>query len=259
MPATNDRNLIRLAKADLDTAVYRIYALDRFETMLASNHDALVNPAKWQDPFENFFLERTEVMDDGSGTTIPLKNLAEDWYGQCWSLNEETDAMWRIYSPDPVKEVGVKVSTTIRRLFENLTRVPSPAPYLQFFVGRIAYLPEKEITRLMQGLTFADIAIGGQGYKFADLLCIKRDSFEHENEMRLLFQDVPFTDPKRGAGGVFRYSLDPHVVFDNVVLDPRLNDTDALALRQKLQTAGCRLPIEHSTLYQTPRFIIPFQ
>lgn len=89
-----------LDDADLDRRIYRIYALDRFKALLAAKVDALVNPTKWQDPFENFFLERTEVMDDVTSSTIPLKNLAVDWYGQCWSMNKDTDAMWRIYSAD---------------------------------------------------------------------------------------------------------------------------------------------------------------
>lgn len=259
METTNERNLIRLAEAELDQRVYRIYALDRFEAILASSQDALVTPAKWEDPFENFFLERTEVIDDVSGRTIPLKNLAREWYGQCWSLNKETDAMWRIYSPNPLDKLGVKVSTTIRKIFENLTRAGSSAPYLQFFVGRVAYVSQRTITRMMQYLTFSDVAIGGQGDKFADLLCIKREAFKHEKEVRLLFQDVEVPGPKRGAGGVFQYALDPHAIFDEVVLDPRLMEPAALALKQKLQTAGCRLRIEHSTLYQTPRFVIGFQ
>lgn len=152
----------------------------------------------------------------------------------------------------------MKVRTTIRRLFENLKRAGSSAPYLQFFVGRITYLSQPDIIKLMQGLTFADIAAGGQGDKFAALLCIKREAFRHECEVRLLFQDGTFSGAKRGAGGVFQYALDLHSVFDDVVLDPRLSDGDASALEHNLQTAGCRLPIRQSQLYQAPRFVIPF-
>jgi hypothetical protein len=250
---TNERNLICLDEDDLQLHIYRIYALDRFQAMLAVKQDALVNPRKWDDPFENFFLERTEVDDPTSGTTIPLKNLARDWYGQCWSSNEETDAMWRIYSPCSRK---VKVRTTIRRLIENLKRVPSFAPHLQFFVGRVDYWSEQKIKDLMKCLTFADIAVGGQG--FAKLLCIKREAFGHEKEVRLLFQDVPDSGSKTpNATGIFEYALDPNAVFDDVVLDPRLEDAAASALKQQLQAAGCDLPIQRSSLYQAPHFIIP--
>ena len=110
MNSIDGRNRIRLDENDLDSDVYRIYSLRRLELLFFSQTDALVSPEKWDDPFENFFLQRTEVHDAESGTNIPLNNLAKDWYGQCWSLNPETDAMWRIYSPDPVKCPGCKSS-----------------------------------------------------------------------------------------------------------------------------------------------------
>ncbi|WP_296201786.1 hypothetical protein [uncultured Hyphomicrobium sp.] len=252
------RSLIRLENADLDQFIYRIYPLDRFKTLLTSKEDALVNPTRWQDPFEDFFLERTRVMDDLTGAPIPLKNLAEDWYGQCWSFNRDTDAMWRIYSPDPTVAVGVKARTTIRKLFENISAIGSPSPELQFFVGRVAYLEENQITSMMNELTFADVAIGGQGDRFADLLCMKRTAFQHESELRLLFQDVEFPNqPKRGVAGVFRYPLDAATVFEEVVLDPRLEDPDVTRITQELRAAGCTISINRSPLYQTPRFIIP--
>lgn len=259
MTDTNEKNLISLSESDFDSPIYRIYPLEKFEAMLASNQDALVNPTKWEDPFENFFLERTEVLDSVSGVPIPLKNLAQDWYGQCWSFNQDTDAMWRIYSPDSQAKVGVKVATTPRRLFQNLKLVGSAAPYLQFFIGKISYLMEQQITKLMQGLTFSDVALGGQGDKFAHLLCIKREAFQHENEVRLIFQDIENSGSKRGANGVFKYRLDPNVLFDEVVLDPRLKDADVATIVSKLKAANCKLQIAQSPLYQAPRFVIPFQ
>ncbi len=253
MSDTNERNLIGLEDANLDQPIYRIYALGRFTTMLAAKQDAVVNPTKWDDPFENFFLERTEIMDNATGGTIPLRNLAVDWYGQCWSLNADTDAMWRIYSPNPGVASGVKVRTTIRKLFANLKATGSVAPYLQFFVGKVEYLEESDILDLMARLTFTDVMMGGQGDRFAGLLCIKRTAFRYEAELRLLFQDI---DPKRGASGAFQFSLDANSVFEEVVLDPRLNDNDAAALTTQLQSAGCALPISRSPLYQSPRFVI---
>lgn len=255
MTDTNGRNLVALTDADLDQPIYRIYDLNRFEALLASCQDALVNPAKWEDPFENFFLERTQVLDTVSGTCIPLNSLAKDWYGQCWSFHEETDAMWRIYSPNPKSQIGVKVSTTCRRLFENLKRAGSTTPYLQFFVGRVTYKSQAEIESAMRHLTFTDIAIGGQGEKFASLLCFKRDSFQHEKELRLLYQDMP-SPSQRGSNGIFKISLDPNSLFDEVVLDPRQPDPDAATLATRLRAAGCHLPIRKSNLYETPKFII---
>jgi hypothetical protein len=111
----------------------------------------------------------------------------------------------------------------------------------------------------MENITFTDVAIGGQGYKFANLLCLKRDAFEHEKEIRIIFQDMAHSGEKQGLNGIFRYPLDPNTIFDKVVLDPRLELPEVNKIQQKLNTAGCTLPIQQSLLYQTPKFTIPYQ
>ena len=221
--------------------------------LIASSSDALVNPSMWEDPFENFFLTRTEVRDAVSNSTIPLRNLAEDWFGQCWSTNKETDAMWRIYSPNPKRSIGVKVRTTVRKLLLNLMHVGSSAPYLQFFIGRVSYMSEAKLTSLMATTTFSNIAIGS-GRHFAELLCIKRQAFRHEAEVRLLYQQMNHPNSPPKVQRVFKVHLDPHAVFDEVVLDPRLTEKHAVTLKRELQAAGCRLAITQSLLYRAPRF-----
>lgn len=259
MAASRPRGLVHLSEDELNQPVYRIYALDRFKTLVATGLDALVHPTKWDDPFENFMLARTEIEDPVSRTAIPLKNLADDWYGQCWSLTSESDAMWRIYSPSGAGR-GVKVRSTIRKLFDNL-RAVGPAEWpQQFFVGRIRYVRQDELDQLMARLTFADVAAGGQSTGFAELLCLKRDTFAHENEVRLIYQDMALPEPPRrrlGVGGVFNYALDAHLLFDEVVLDPRLDDGEFLDMKAALQGVGCRLPIRKSSLYEVPRYVIP--
>lgn len=249
-------NLIHLTDEELDTPIYRIYALENFKKLLASGRDALVSPRKWEDPFENFFLERTTAFDPASQTDVSLANLADDWYGQCWSRHAESDAMWRIYSPVAGKAPGVKVKTTIRRLFDNLNMAPSRVAYLNFFVGKVDYYSEQKLASLMQSVSFSAIAIGGQGTGFADLLCVKRDTFIHENEVRLLFHD--FDNAKQGTNGLFFYPLNANLIFDEAILDPRLNAVDCATQEADLVNSGCTLKISQSTLYQVPAFKISF-
>jgi hypothetical protein len=252
MSDTNEKNLIGLSETNLDQPICRTYAKKWFLPIFTSKTDALRNPSTWDDPFENFFLKRTRV-EIGPGEFADLESLARDWYGQCWTINSDTDAMWRIYRAD---KAGVQAKTTIRKLFDNLKRLSSAAPRLQFFVGRVEYVAEAEIIKTMSKLTFMDIAHGGQGDRFASLLCIKREAFQHEAEARLLFQDF---DPKQGMNETLVYPLDPNVVFEEIVIDPRLNDKDAAALTAELRSAGCTLPIRRSELYRSPIFTIPAQ
>ena len=81
---------------------------------------------------------------------------------------------------------------------------------------------------------------------FADLLCIKREAFDHENEVRLLFQDMNSSSPKKGKNGVFSYPLKPNDVFDEVVLDPRISDLEATKANR--QSPECRLQAAHNQI-----------
>ncbi|EPK9348293.1 TPA: DUF2971 domain-containing protein, partial [Klebsiella pneumoniae] len=100
---------------NIDTPVYRIFSYERFIELITTNQLVLVQPSMWDDPYENFFLKTEVVSDDGEFGS--LESLCNSWYGQCWTENEDTDAMWRIYSPE---KRGVRVKTTIRKLFLTL-------------------------------------------------------------------------------------------------------------------------------------------
>ncbi|MCK1455197.1 DUF2971 domain-containing protein [Bradyrhizobium sp. 35] len=231
---------------DLDAPIYHIYSKHWFLDLLKTGENGLVKPRIWDDPFENFFL-RSEVTGP-AGEKISIENLAEDWYGQCWTLNADTDAMWRIYSPD---KDGIKVRTTVRKLFDSFYDARDTFADLKYLIGKVQYKTEAEIAALMGRTTFANIAFGGQATGFARLLSIKREAFIHENEVRLLFQDL---DPKRASGVAARFGFDVNKVCDEVVLDPRLDQAGFDALESEIKSAGCAIPISQSTLYRAPKF-----
>src|SRR5690242_11445926 len=99
---------------DWDARIYRIFNKNRFVEMLKTKSNGLVHPSKWDDPFENFFLKCSAK--DKEGRAVSLEPLHRSWFGQCWTTNEDSDAMWRIYSHD---QKGVRVGTTIRKLFSS--------------------------------------------------------------------------------------------------------------------------------------------
>jgi hypothetical protein len=234
---------------DLDLPIHRTYSKKWLLNLLTTGHDGLRNPSTWDDPFENFFLASGKVAM-GGGELADLKSLACDWYGQCWTKHSNTDAMWRIYSAD---KQGVEARTTVRKLFNNLKKFQSSAWYLQFFIGCVKYVKQDEILDLMNKLSFADVAVGETGLGFVELLCIKREAFMHEAEIRILFQDI---DPKKGTKDTLSYPLDANSIFDQLILDPRLTHAEAESLEGDLQHAGCCLPIRRSDLYDAPSFVI---
>ena len=251
--APGKATLINLDPADLDRWVYRIYSQPRFESLLVTGQDGLVNPRKWDDPFENFFLERTTAMT-ATGEPVSLGSLGDDWHGQCWSFTSESDAMWRIYSPSPNN--GIKVKARLGDLVDNLAGA-GRTPSIQCFAGSVRYMDPGQITALMSGLTVYDVAIGGNNARFAELMCVKREAFRHEDEMRLLFNDMQ--PAIRGSNGVVSYPLDVNTLFKEVELDPRLTEPAAQALRMTLQAAGLKKTVQRSTLYEAPAFVIPLE
>ncbi len=241
--------LINLETRDLERIVYRTFSRSRFEDLLASNNNGLVHPTKWEDPFENFLLTRT-IVREANGSAISLQNLAEDWYGQCWTFNEESDALWRIYS---AQNDGIKVAVRLGDLLDDLAQSVTH-PSLQAFAGRVLYWTENEIRNHMATLDFGNLAIGGQNDRFAELMCIKREAFAHEAEVRLLFCDL---ETKTGLNGVRPFPFHPNTRLRGVVVDPRLSQQDAETMMKDLTKGGLTVKIERSTLYDAPSFTIP--
>lgn len=233
---------------DLDAPLYRVFSKGRFLELVRTGKNALVKPRLWDDPFENFFLQ-SEV-EDSSGQKISTEGLAEDWYGQCWTLNEDTDAMWRIYSHD---KDGIKVRTTIRKLFDSFYDDTDTFASLKYLIGNVQYPTEAEIADFMASATFTDIAFGGQATGFARLLCVKREAFDHEREVRLLFQD---TNPKRSAGKAVLFDFDVNAICDEVMVDPRLDDAGVSSLTAEIKAAGCTVPVLQSPLCRVPKFTL---
>ncbi len=201
---------------DLDTKIYRIFTFDRFKELITSNELVLVNPEMWDDPFENFFLKANAI--DTTGNIVDFSNLRQMWYGQCWTTNEDTDAMWRIYSPD---KNGVRVSTTVRKLFNTIYNKYDKFASLKYFIGKVNYGTKEQLNEFMNQNSFLNIAMGGQNDGFAKLLCIKREAFEHENEVRILVNEND-EKKRKELNGLYKIQIDKSNLIDDICLDPRL-------------------------------------
>ena len=228
---------------DLDQKIYRIFSIKRFIQLMRSKELVLVNPSKWDDPFENFFLQANAI--DSNGQIVSLEELANSWYGQCWTYNKESDALWRIYSH---QKDGIRVSTTIRKLFSSFWNEEDVFSGLKYFIGKVSYHPRCKIESFMRNISFEDIAIGGQNNGFAELLCIKRPEFSHEKEVRVLINDIG--DNKIGKNGCYRQPFDYTKVFNDICLDPRLDKNCYIKIRDKFRSMGCPIPITQSELYK---------
>ena len=228
---------------NLDLKIYRIISISRFKELIENNELVLVNPEKWEDPFENFFLKGNAI--DNNGSKIDLSNLREAWYGQCWTINDDTDAMWRIYSPD---KDAIRISTTVRKLYDAIYDTTDSFAPLKFFIGKVNYNTIDELNDFMNKNSFWNIALGGQNDGFAKLLCVKREAFSHENEVRILVNE---SDSKKVSKnkGLYKIDINVSTLIDDLCLDPRLDEEEYKKYQNEIKQIS-DLPISQSNLYK---------
>lgn len=242
-----DRARQFLNDVDPDMKIYRVFPFWRALQLFQTKTLVLVRPSLWDDPFENFLLNAEVAFPDG--TRASLEVLRDAWYGQCWTGQTESDAMWRIYSGD---KTGVRLSTTAGKLFDAVCATPNEWSSLQYFIGRVGYHSQATILSYFNALTFADVTSGGQNHDIAQSLLIKRDTFDHEREVRILHCD---THAVR-SGKVVEFPINPAALIDDVMLDPRLDASMVTTIGAALKAAGHVGPIEQSDLYRMPPLTI---
>jgi DUF2971 family protein len=244
-------NLIFLTEADLDRPIYRVFSFKRLEEIFQEKKLTLVKPRLWEDPFENFILNSTGYLPDGREFQIGFR---DNFYGQCWTLTTESDAMWRIYSPE---KNGVKVKTTIRKLFTPLYKAGGEykkmngAKYnLSSFIGKVKYANTKTLVAMLKDKERMSGKIFDQtGWGQASTFFFKRVAFKHEKEVRLIYnsQDDNQFD-------VFKFEIEPNDLFDEIVFDPRISLSEYQEMSAKLIEWGYHKSVIQSGLYKLKTF-----
>lgn len=172
---------LNLEESDLKKYVYRTISLDRLFEIFQTQENTLVKPELWDDKFENFVLK--SKLHTPSGKLIEY-DVHERIYGQCWTLEKSSDAMWRIYSKD---KKSIRIRTTIEALLDSISVATVATNCCEHSIGRVDYLPEKKLVSRAKA-TFENDGQVTFGNLFKSLL-IKRKAFKHENEIRLMFLD----------------------------------------------------------------------
>lgn len=223
------------------TPIYRVFPRNRFFELFDEKKNALVWPSMWEDPFENFILRspvRTAAGETGEFA------FHEDVYGQCWTLKKRSDAMWRIYSP---KTDAVRVRTTVGRLLDSLCAASKGVTNDSYFIGKVDYPPDFKLKKFARTV-FKD---GLNAEAVARSLLKKRDAFEHEDEVRLIYFEG---QNSKHAGGVYKYDLNPLAVFDQFMIDPRMSYKDFCTFKDEIvaRTGIDEARIKRSLLYKPP-------
>jgi len=236
------RNYINIKEEDLEKPIYRVFSRERFIQLFETKKLTLVKPKLWEDPFENYIMNATGKTKDGVQFTIAFR---EKYYGQCWTTKRESDAIWRIYSPD---KNGVKVKTTIRKLFEALYTQTGKFKDISCFIGKVQYFPTAKLLDLLADpdntkSNLTDTTGRGQ----ASTLLLKRMAFSHEKEVRLIYNS-----PNELHSDIYEFDINPFNLIDQIVFDPRIEDSNYKADKELLRNWGYEKGIVKSGLYKIP-------
>lgn len=200
----------------------------------------------WDDPFENFLLKQESQTKDG--TPVRYEGIHKTWFGQCWTYHRDTDAMWRIYSPN---KDGIRIKTTVRRLLESIYDQNDQFANLKYFIGKVTYHPQKHFKDLVSSMVFTEIMNDNRFW--AGTFLKKRTEFKHEKEVRLLFDRTDEANPNSDPN-LFSFDIDPNSLFDEATIDPRLDANEAKQRIQNIKALGFPGHVNQSALY---KFDIP--
>jgi len=225
--------------------IHRIFPFDRFVDLVRDGKLALVKPKKWDDPYENPLNRPINVTD--TGRTIRTPHLDNMLFGQCWSLRDESDAMWRIYSPD---KRGVLVSANAKELLLG-AKTQFQYPMEQLFLGKVQYKTESELRQMLESEDFLKgvLTSGMYSSSGANVLMYKRDAFSHEAEMRLVLARHISKVP--GDVALIDIPIERYVT--GITLDPRLSTEDFERVCHVIRALGYRQDIRQSQLYAVPK------
>jgi hypothetical protein len=214
------------------TRLYKYMGLSQFLSLVENRQTFITRIRRWQDTWEAPSYQLPVERDDGQ-LEYSVWNLSEEMFGQSWSLHSESDAMWRVYSPD---REGLVVQTTAGK-FDLMDEI-------RFAVlGPVIYYDN-----LSDGLA----EIKKEDHKdnpFVEAF-LKRKAFEYEAEVRLIT-----VNEERCLGMRYKdcdriyIALDPIEFIESITVDPRSADWYVNTLQTYCARAGLTVVPKKSGLY----------
>lgn len=230
---------INLDTSEKDKFIYRYLSFSRLVEIFSTNTYQLINPSLWDDPYEQWL---TSAKFDLGSDELDL-GFRKSFFGSCWTRKTSSDAMWRIYSPD---KTAVRIRTTPRLLGGAIQQALQPGSKAMAFIGKVQYLSQAMISQQAESLAIATLSTQSE-LAAAKSLLIKRVSFSHEEEIRLLIINRNYD------GQVLPISIDPHTVIQSVMIDSRAPKELIDVYKNHLKnTLGFKGRVSKSTLYDHP-------
>jgi len=244
-----------------ETVVYRLIEVHHLFEIFESRLLTLVVSKLWDDPYENFLGHCYGIVPDEPNRRYDYSGYAKLIFGNCWTLNQDNDATWRIYSPDKRR---VKIKTTVKKLHSLVSQIDDK--WFRSYLGKVSYSSESEIKAniskaIKAGTFFVDDII-------KEFYLKKRDTFTEEREIRLLVRlvepgekvvNATYQDPDNLD--ICRLPIgDPSDFIDEIVFDPRMPNSLVRAYTNYLTTTfKYTKSCFKSKIYESPKLRIEIE
>lgn len=168
------------------------------------------NPSKWPDPFEDYFFKAHYI--DSKGNNHPFLFL-NNVFCNCLTPDNNSEAHWITYAQ---KKMGVCLRINVKELIEKLNNFRIANPEYEIYIGKVSYLKLSQIqSKYIKDIPLFEDTIGHAPVRdinnpdfCANLLLLKRNSFRHDNEIRLIFIRTDHMFSSEQEGMFFYYNYD---------------------------------------------------
>lgn len=212
-----------------DAKLYRYTTLESFMAFVESEKVHLTKVKLWDDKWE-VILSRLPTEKDNGELGFSIYSFWMLLYGQCWSLVNESDAMWRIYSQS---KTGIQIATSVGKF--NLI-----GGFKRGYLGKVAYFENPaELLELASSNT----------NPFSEAM-YKRQAFEHEREVRFLTHSDFLTPSQPTESASISLPVDISAFIEGITIDPRAEDWYLDALTKYCERIGLSVKPVKSKLYE---------
>lgn len=209
------------------SAIYKYIGIKNLISMIKNKELKVYKVSSWEDPYENFLLKDIDISEK-----VGTSSLRKKIFGQSWTLREESDLMWRIYSkmekfPSFSKKMysGVRIKTRARKLFDIF--IGKECCVMERYIGKVKYFDEasfiskrEELNEDLKGYFDYKVEVPRQ-------LFVKRKDFFYEKEVRIINIAAAATDEENER--IERKKFESYKIRDiddfieEICLDPRLD------------------------------------
>lgn len=218
---------------DVDKSLFRYMSLAQFLSIVENKQLFLNKIQRWEDPWEGPDEQIPTIMENGR-LEFPISTIKSETVGQCWTYEKDSDAMWRIYSPD---RQGVMIETTVEQ-FQNIQDLDRAV------LAKVIYFNEENFIEKRMELQ------SNKSYKFVNDMALKREAFKHENEVRLLMCLAKNKNiPNYKEISVLGIRIEPERFIKSITFDPRADQWFVDTMKQYCVSRGFQCPIQKSELY----------